>query len=346
MSTEFDEQTGNVVITFSPDSYRCCICGENIIDMIITCVNKHSFCKTCGEEIKKRGPIKCPLCRSTDVSRNFILEKAVSQEIKKCDNKECEVKVYKNDMKQHVSICKHTPIVCVFCGGNTTTNNLIIHSINDCLFLSDQYIGPHNGLKSDYISNCVILAEDFLNRYVFITKDESKCSFLCVDSDSMEGQTLNIEYKGIHVTRYTNNENKSQDVKILNKDEILSRTISLPIHNSEDLINKNVNIISISLEEFKTMNDLKICGIISPYYIGSQWLYYDCKNNWTVSTVVERLHAKNSIVLKIGNATNHLHTISMSNPESLSSVLKPIEIILNEEEKTIANILESSLIDR
>jgi hypothetical protein len=285
----------DITIKLDASVYKCCVCVENIIATINTCMNSHSICNKCTVEIKKRGPIKCPLCRTTEISRNYMLEKAVSSLMKICDNKECNVKVYESDMKEHLELCEYSTIKCIWCNEDTTTFGLTNHLLISCAYQSSRYTGPHSNLPQR-AGNCFMVAEDYRDRVVFVRKTEDKCDILCLQMGTCIDDNI-----------------------ILSTSE---SKIEIPIHSTNNLVTGDINITSIPLATFAEYKNLSISGLITPYTIGSQWLYYDCKNTWTRSTIIDRAHNPNVILMQVGNDPRHTHVINIDNTD-LPSVIRP-----------------------
>ena len=295
----------DITIKLDASVYKCCVCVENIITTINTCMNNHSICNKCTIEIKKRGPIKCPLCRTTEISRNYILEKAVASLIKKCDNKECNTKVYESDMKEHLELCEYSLIKCIWCNEDTTTFGLTNHLLTSCAYQSSRYTGPHINL-TQLTGNCFIVAEDHRDRVVFIRKTVDNCDIFCLQMGSCMDENIILT--------------------------ALGNKIEIQIHSTNNLVTGDINITSIPLATFAGYKNLSISGLITPYIIGSQWLYYDCKNTWTRSTIIDRAHNPNVILMQVGNDSRHTHVINIDNTD-LPSVIRPtIQIHIADEQ--------------
>jgi len=96
---------------------QCCICYDDISPPIIQCSSGNYFvCHSCKQKINS----KCPICRTSKLFHNQLLEKRLSSYFEPCGYSKCNKKVFKwsvvicnclvelNELKNHLRLVCET----------------------------------------------------------------------------------------------------------------------------------------------------------------------------------------------------------------------------------------------
>lgn len=122
---------GGLVLSnaYNVESYTCIVCQTTIAGSIITCAKNmdSSRCMTCYIKMNE-----CPMCRSREVFRNVLLERAVAKLQISCENNGCKFRGLIGDVKNHSVRCDRIDIKCFECEKDTTPFDLNSHLLTEC----------------------------------------------------------------------------------------------------------------------------------------------------------------------------------------------------------------------
>ena len=78
-----------ITYEFQKSELECCICYDDISPPIIQCSSgNHSVCDSCKQKIHS----KCPICRTSKLFHNQLLEKQLSSCFEPCGYSKCDKK--------------------------------------------------------------------------------------------------------------------------------------------------------------------------------------------------------------------------------------------------------------
>lgn len=309
------DEKGNISISVTYDSncYSCCVCFERIIGPIISCDSMHSLCHDCCNGLANENDNRCPVCRSCEKGRNYLLENAIDKFHAHCTNNGCLHKDYIENMEEHKSKCVYTEIKCPWCKECTTVFDLQTHTEFECadtfsvMNCSDRI----DFIKSKKFKNILIVSVVDDSRIMYITKSENECSLMCIqtkNTDSMSCITMsyNIRAKSIDNMKLTE-----------------SRKIMIPIHKPENLIKGQILMHTIPMEILTLKEDITITGFDDKFKMHSKWMVMDMNHEWHPAEVGKRLYNPDRVLIVFVN-DKHAECITLNNGES--ERIRPLDI--------------------
>jgi hypothetical protein len=276
ISSTFDDK-GNlrINVSYEPDSYNCCVCYDDIVGPILSCENYHSLCQHCNIKIENNGDIRCPICRSETKSRNFLMEHAIKSIVNKCPFyiNGCRNESFPVHSENHALSCKYADIKCLWCGENTTTFDLPIHTEFSCRYKFYGMSCPRriDAIKSNAIENVYIVSQKEESRILYVEKSDGMCNMVCVQAAESEDPSLSI------LLSYTNIKTSQ------------NTSIKIPIHRPKDLIEGKVDMFNISLDELNDQCDIIITGFSYNFRKDEQWMVQSLQGYWFRSTVIRSM---------------------------------------------------------
>ena len=320
ITSNIDKQ-GNIDISVKYDkkSWECCTCFEPILGPISSCNNLHSMCSDCIKKMVESRDYRCPVCRSYERNRLYLLEMVLASIVETCpfEKQGCTYRSYPENMKDHTDICKYAEIKCPWCKKKTTPFDLHTHTEFECKYQFSGVSCSNNieFIKSEDIDNVYIISAMEESRELFVEKTDDMCNILCIqtnDSDDLLS-VISMSYTvGV----------KSLDGMTL----VEERKIMLPIHKPEHLIRGNILFHSIPLEEMKGYSKMTVTGFKEKYMKGGRWMCQDIEGNWYRATIRERRYNPDRVLVKYDEYPSDTYDewIEITNGES-SPRIKPLE---------------------
>lgn len=149
----------NFNIQIDKEDLECCICSDDLISEIFTCVNgNHYVCLSCKQKIKK-----CPICNNTEgLVRHSFLEKNIKNSIEVCP-KNCGKRFFSWKKDEHLETCSMNDITCFCCKRPITPipSSILYHLDNFC----DIKWTANNFTTSD--GNISFFMSDFKDKYYY-----------------------------------------------------------------------------------------------------------------------------------------------------------------------------------
>ena len=304
------EVTGDGIIKlniqYNPETYKCCVCGDNITGKITSCYSLHSLCSSCIEGMEKEYDYKCPVCRSEDKFNNYILELAIRQILKPCPLDGCECKLFEEDLYEHINQCHFNNIECFICGDKCLVGNVISHIKNKHNII--EYSGS---LDLSKINDYYILSSKIeKSRIMIIKKIDDKFEFNCIQINDCND---NCTYIGT------------------NKQDIY---INRPI----DIISGNIKKTVIAT------SNITLDGFDEQYKTGTKWMCKLPNDVWVRGVIVKRSYNPNTVTFKYNLYLNIVSYYEIPLIDGESQYIKPLESV-NNNRTTIEEIQHRASMD-
>jgi len=128
---------------------ECCICYDDISPPIIQCSSgNHFVCHPCKQKINS----KCPICRTSKLFHNQLLEKQLTSYFEPCGYSKCNKRVFKWSVEQHSKSCYYQPAKCFHCNCLVELNELKSHLRLECGTEWLEYSEQETSSSLDFLS--------------------------------------------------------------------------------------------------------------------------------------------------------------------------------------------------
>ena len=299
-------------VSYSHERYRCCVCFGNITRELFSCDRNHPICGVCIVQLE--GEYKCPICRSVNKRRNYLLEAVISSILIYCDNDGCTHKMFDSDLADHKKECMYTSIECPWCAKKTTPFDLQSHSetLCDLKFTGMECSGDMRFIKSEKVGNIVIKSSMHTGRTIYIVKTEEFYKILCIQDI--------IDVDEDYIMMRTKSEKKHRGSTVIAE----TRNINISICSLMDLINRDINICEVSVSGLSKCSSINITGIKETHMVGGRWLVEDRHGRWYKATITKRVYNPDMVLVKFDkwNLDRHDEWINL---DCSSSRIKPMD---------------------
>lgn len=272
-TAKFDDQNLNISLELKREAITCCVDQEVIIKKtIFRCINGHPLCGDCILNMRKVDDNSCPICRSSDIHRDILMEGILYRMVTECEFSKagCTFESYPFDMKEHTVSCLYADIECPWCKLSITSADLMLHCKNVCvsgLFHEFDHMESIDSLRDQKYKRGFIWSKLNKNTVIFIEKNNlGDCTLTCIQ----------LEYD-ILLT----------NVAVTFKKSCLKECENIRINSPSRLIAREILYCKVlTAEQLKGFISFHISGFDPKYKIGDRYMVLNRFDQWCRATVI------------------------------------------------------------